>query len=195
MATLPPPTGREWSSLWDKQTACQAIADAKSCEAKAAQSCYWYDDLNTCTSDAWHTCGKDTSSMGCRIQAAANASSKACAKFTKQSTCKAEDACQWSSADSACYRSYTGTLLVYKQLGSKIATAFIAQNNACYPLRKKNACLASPPRQSATSSFARGKACDWYGGDEPCDVGTEFRSLLFASADNDIDRSGGSCRC
>ncbi len=184
------PLPREWSSQWDKQTTCDSIGDAKSCKAKEAQfNCFWNEDLNFCRSYAWYKCGKDTASMACKIDAAANASEKACAKFTAKSVCNAEDACQWSSSKSSCFNSFIGMLLVYKQLGSKIATAFIAQQKTCTNFGKMKACLAAPPRQSATTSYAKGKGCDWYGGnDDPCIIGTEFGNLLYASADNDIDR-------
>ncbi len=181
---------REWSSVWDKQMTCYSIGDAKSCKAKEAQlNCAWNDDFNYCRPYAWHECGKDTASMACKIDAAFNASEKACAKLTAKSVCNAEDACQWSSGDSSCSNGYIGTLLVYKQLGSKIATTFIAQHKTCIGFRTMKACLASPPRQSVTTSFAKGKACDWYGGDyEPCAAGNEFGNLLYAGADNDIER-------
>ncbi len=171
-------------------TACRAIADAASCKAKQAQlNCIWDNDYQYCRSDAWHECGKDTSSMGCKIGAAFNASEKACAKLTTKSACTAGDTCDWDSDKSSCSNSFFGTLLVYKQLGSKIATAYIAQEKTCNSIGKMKACVASPPRQSAPTSFARGKACDWYGSDEfPCGTGTEFGSLLYTSADNDIDR-------
>jgi hypothetical protein len=145
--------------------------------------------MTTCYSYYWHECGKDTASMACKIDAARNASIRACAQVATELACDAEDACYWSSGDSACRMNYIGTLLVYKQLGSKIAAAYTAQWKTCISIRKKRACLASPPRQSATTSYARGKACDWFGGDDgSCGAGTEFGSLLYASADNDIDR-------
>jgi hypothetical protein len=188
VALLPP---REWSIQWDKVTTCRFIADAKTCKAKEAFNCAWDDAFNYCYSNYWYECGKDTASMGCKIDAAVNASyAKTCAKLATKSACSAEDSCAWSSDKSACYLSPIGALLVYKQLGSKIATAFIAQEKTCTGINGRIDCVTSPPQQSAaSSSWARGKACDWFGGAAtPCVMGTEYVNTLYASADNDIDR-------
>jgi hypothetical protein len=179
--------------VWDKQAVCEPIADAKSCQANEAQySCYWKKDENYCNSFSWFNCDKGPSSAGCKIEAARNATSQACSKITVQTACDAADTCQWSSKESACSATFMGTLLALKQLGSKVATPYMAQQKTCNSLWQKKSCIAAPPRETATTSYALGQGCDWYGNldaDPPqCLAGTKFANVQFAGADNDIDK-------
>jgi hypothetical protein len=98
--------------------------------------------------------------------------------------------------------SRNGLYKAYRQLGSQITDAVVAQRRACAAVTSKDACLAVPPPALAagsvaaevpgSSSFARGLGCDFYGDKSTqapsCRPGYEFAVELFSNVDTQVDQ-------